>query len=240
MMKRNFYLISLLAVVFICVNLQAQTATSLDVASFAAKMKQLPNVQLIDVRTPGEFAQGHIANAKNVDINSSDFQQKASKFDKNKAVLLYCLSGGRSSNAMNVLSSMGFKEIYNLSGGMMRWRAANMPETTDNASPKPAYAEMTMAQYQSILNSNRLVLVDFYADWCLPCKKMKPYLEEISKDMNAKVVVIRIDADANKTLAKELKVDALPVLMLYKAKKIVWSNKGYISKEELVKKIKSN
>ncbi|MEI6555232.1 MAG: thioredoxin domain-containing protein [Paludibacter sp.] len=239
-MKRIFYLISLLAVISISANLQAQTATSLDAASFAAKMKQLPNAQLIDVRTPGEFAQGHITNAKNVDINSSDFQQRVVKLDKNKPVLLYCLSGGRSSNAMNVLSSMGFKEIYNLSGGMMRWRAANMPETTDNASSKPASVGMTMAQYQALLNSNKLVLVDFYADWCSPCQKMKPYLEEISKDMKAKVVVVRIDADANKTLAKELKVDALPVLMLYKAKKIVWSNKGYISKEELIKKLKSN
>ena len=52
------------------------------------------------------------------------------------------------------------------------------------------------------------------------------------------MVVIRIDADANKSLAKELKVDALPVLLLYKAKKMVWSNKGFISKEELVKKLK--
>jgi thioredoxin len=239
-MKKIFYLISLLAVVSISAGLQAQTATSLDAASFVAKIKQLPNAQLIDVRTPGEFAQGHIANSKNIDINSSDFQQRVAKLDKNKAVLLYCLSGSRSSFAMNVLSSMGFKEIYNLSGGMMRWRAASMPETTDNASSKPESAGMTLAQYQALLNSNKLVLVDFYADWCMPCKKMKPYLDEISKEMKDKVLVIRIDADANKTLAKELKVDALPVLLLYKAKKMLWSNKGYISKEEVLKKLKAN
>ena len=239
-MKKIFYSISLLALVIISTSLNAQTSASLDAASFAAKIKQLPNAQLIDVRTPGEFAQGHIANAKNININSSDFQQSAAKLDKNKAVLLYCLSGGRSAYAMNILSSMGFKELYNLSGGMMRWRAANMPETTDNTTTKSAVAEMTMAQYQELLNTNKLVLVDFYADWCSPCKKMKPYLDEISNDMKAKVVVVRIDADVNKTLAKQLKVDALPVLLLYKAKKIVWSNKGYISKEEVVKKIKSN
>lgn len=237
-MKKIFYLISLVAIIAFSANLNAQTSSNLDVASFAAKMKQLPKVQLIDVRTAGEFAQGHIANAKNIDVNSNDFQQKVSKLDKNKAIMIYCLSGGRSSNAMNVLSSMGFKEIYNLSRGMMSWRAANMPETTDNAVAKPATAEMSMAQYQTLLNSNKLVLIDFYAEWCSPCKKMKPYLEEISKEMKDKVVVIRIDADANKSLAKELKVDALPVLLLYKAKKMVWSNKGFISKEELVKKLK--
>ena len=237
-MKKIFYLISLLAVISINATLIAQT-TSLDAVSFAAKIKQVPNAQIIDVRTSGEFSQGHIVNAKNMDINSSDFQQKVAKLDKNKAVMLYCLSGGRSSNAMSVLSSMGFKEIYNLSGGMMRWRSANLPETTDNSPSKSTSTEMTMAQYQALLNSNKLVLIDFYAEWCSPCKKMKPYLDEISKEMNANVVVIRIDADANKTLAKELKVDALPVLFLYKAKKLVWSNKAYISKEELVKILKS-
>lgn len=97
-----------------------------------------------------------------------------------------------------------------------------------------------MAQYNALLNSNKLVLVDFYADWCAPCKKMKPYLDEISKEMKDKVVVVRIDADANKALAKALKVDALPVLLLYKGKKQIWSYKGYISKAEVVKKLKAN
>jgi thioredoxin len=212
--------------------------TNLDAASFSDKIKQTPTGQIVDVRTSGEFTQGHITNAQNIDVRSSDFQQNASKLDKNKAVFVYCLSGGRSASAMNILSSMGFKEIYNLSKGIMSWRAANMPETTDVSAPKPTVKEMTLLQYQALLNSDKLVLVDFYADWCVPCQKMKPSLDEISKEMKDKVVIIRIDADANKTLAKALKVDALPVLKLYKAKKLVWSYKEYISKNDLVKRLK--
>ena len=227
-------------VLFCAVSVNAQVAANLDAASFSAKMKQKSGAQIVDVRTAREFAQGHIQQAINMDVSASNFQQLLGKLDKNKAVFIYCLSGSRSSYAMDVMSSMGFKEIYNLAGGMMRWRAANLPETTDNSAAKPISTGMTMAQYQTLLNSNKLVLVDFYADWCAPCKKMKPYLDEISKEMKDKVIVVRIDADANKALAKELKVDALPVLVLYKGKKAVWTYKGYISKEEVVKKLKDN
>lgn len=233
-------LINLFASLLFITNMSAQTTSSLDAASFAGKIKQIPNAQLIDVRTAGEFSQGHIKNARNIDVNSNDFEQQIAKLDKSKPVFVYCLSGGRSSFAMNTMSSMGFKEIYNLAGGMMRWRAANLPETTDNTVAAPASTGMTMAQYQAALNSNKLVLVDFYAEWCSPCQKMKPYLSEISKEMKDKVVVVRIDADANKVLAQKLKVDALPVLYLYKGKKLIWTNKGYITKAALVQKLKAN
>lgn len=236
-MKTIFYLISLLIVLNSTTYTMAQTASNLDATAFANKLKQTPNAQLVDVRTSGEYAQGHINQAQNIDLRASDFEQKVAKLDKSKAIYVYCLSGGRSASAMNSLISMGFKEVYNLSGGMMRWRAANLPETTDNTVAKATKPEMTMAQYQALLNSKKLVLVDFYAEWCAPCQKMKPYLDEISKEMKDRVVVVRIDADANKTLAKQLKVQALPVLLLYKNNKIVWSKNSLATKEELTKQI---
>ena len=64
---------------------------------------------------------------------------------------------------------------------------------------------------------------------------MKPYLAEISKEMANSVSVIRINADDNKELFKELKFDALPILQLYRNKALIWSNTGYITKEEVVK-----
>jgi len=116
----------------------------------------------------------------------------------------------------------------------MKWRAANLPEITANAT---ASNGMTKQQFDALTNSDKLVLLDFYADWCAPCKKMKPYLDEISKDMADKVVVIRINADDNQQLCKELKIDALPVLQLYKNKTITWTNTGFIDKAEVVKQL---
>lgn len=161
-------------------------------------------------------------------------KKKAKLLDKSKPVFVYCLSGGRSSSAANKMRSDGFKEVYELSGGIMKWRGANLPETTDNAVVSNG---MSKQQFDALLSSDKLVLIDFYADWCAPCKKMKPYLEEISKDMADKVVVIRINADDNQALCKELKIDALPVLQLYKNKTLSWTNTGFIEKAEVVKQL---
>ncbi len=213
----------------------AQTGKNIDAASFQNKLKQNPKAQLVDVRTPAEFTKGHIKNARNIDVNANDFNQKISTLDKTKPVYLYCLSGSRSSYAMKTMSSMGFKEVYNLTGGMMSWRAANLPETNENTAVTKATAGMSRADYDALLKTKKLMLIDFYGEWCAPCKKMKPYLAEISKEMKEKVEVVRIDVDANKALIKELKVQDIPVLYLYKTQKQIWSHQGFISKEEVVK-----
>jgi thioredoxin len=236
---KNYLIISNLIIAFLfigCVNGQNKSVkTSLSATEFAEKIKQMPKSPVIDVRTPDEFSKGHLKSAKNININGNDFNEQISKIDKSKPVFVYCLSGARSSSAASYMRSSGFKEVYELSGGIMKWRAANLPETTENEVKSTG---MTKKQFDNLLNSNKLVLIDFYADWCAPCKKMKPYLEEISKDMADKVLVIRINADDNQALCKELKIDALPVLSLYKNKSLIWTNKGYISKEDVVKQLK--
>ena len=130
------------------------------------------------------------------------------------------------------MRSDGFTQVYEMDGGIMKWRGENLPETTDNAVVSNG---MSKQQFDALLISDKLVLIDFYADWCAPCKKMKPYLEEISKEMIDKVVVIRINADDNHALCKELKIDALPVLHLYKDKSLTWTNSGFIDKSEVIK-----
>lgn len=209
------------------------TKTSLNPAEFEAKIKELPNAALVDVRTPEEFTQGHIANASNIDWNGSSFDQDIAKLDKTKPVLVYCLSGGRSASAAAKMRADGFKEVYELEGGIMKWRAANLPEAVEKTAA--ANLGMTMDQFNKLLETNKTVLIDFYADWCGPCKKMKPSLDAISKELADKVVVIRINVDENKQLSTDLKIDALPTLQVFKKKKMTWSNIGYIEKPEIIK-----
>jgi thioredoxin len=216
-----------------CTEGQAQSSkTDLAAAEFATKIKELPGAPVVDVRTPEEFGKGHLENAKNINWNGDDFQTQISTLDKSKPVFVYCLSGGRSGAAAKQMRADGFKQVYELNGGIMKWRSANLPETTNAKS-----AGMSKAQFDAMITSDKIVLIDFYADWCGPCKKMKPYLEEIAADMKDKVVVIRINADDNQALCKELKIDALPVLQVYKAGKLSWNNSGFIAKEEVVKQL---
>lgn len=230
---RKIFLITLVAILFnSCNNGQAQsTKTNLSANEFAAKLKDMPTATIIDVRTPDEFSKGHLANANNYDWNGNEFEKQIAPLDKSKPVFVYCLSGGRSSSAANKMRSDGFTQVYEMNGGIMKWRGTNLPETTDKTVISNG---MSKQQFDALLNSDKLVLIDFYADWCAPCKKMKPYLEEISKDMADKVVVIRINADDNQVLCKELKIDVLPVLQLYKNKTLSWTNKGFIEKAKVV------
>ena len=199
------------------------------------KIKAEPQITVIDVRTPGEFEKGHVANAINVDWNGDDFAGQIAKFDTTKPVIIYCQSGGRSAKAADKMLGMGFNNLYEMQGGMMKWRAADLPESLDNAAP--AAKGKTLQDFNNLVNADDLVLVDFYAEWCAPCKEMAPYLNEITTSMKDKVKVLRIDADADANLCKELKVDALPVLHLYKKGKLVWENTGFIGKIPVVAEI---
>jgi thioredoxin len=130
------------------------------------------------------------------------------------------------------MRSIGFKEVYNMNGGIIKWRADGLPEIIDTEINS---AGMTRQQFDDLLETDQLVLIDFYAHWCAPCKKMEPYLDELKTEKKGVVTIVRIDIDQNRTLAEELHIEVLPTLLLYKNKKLIWSGTGYISKENLVK-----
>jgi len=232
---RKYFTISLVLITIAftsCSNGQTPNNTLLSATEFASKIQEISNAPIIDVRTPDEFSKGHLPNAKNIDWNDDEFDEQMELIDKSTPIFVYCLSGGRSASATKKLIKSGFKTIYELDGGIMKWRAANLPETIESTSKSSG---MTKNEFDSLTNSDKLVLVDFYAEWCAPCKKMKPYLEEISKDMADKVIVVRINIDDYKELTKELKIDVLPVLHLYKNNILKWENVGFIEKEDVVK-----
>lgn len=235
---KNYMIFSLLflaSFVNSCTNGQTRNnKTNLSAIEFAEKINELPTATILDVRTKEEFSKGHLSYANNFDWNGNKFDEQIAPLDKSKPVFVYCLSGGRSASAANKMRSDGFKQVYELDGGIMKWRGANLPETTNNTTTSTG---MSKQQFDALLISDKLVLIDFYADWCAPCKKMKPYLDEISKDMEKKVVVIRINADDNQALCKELNINALPVLQLYENKILTWTNTGYIDKEGIVKQL---
>lgn len=107
-----------------CLKNQANGVQVLDTAKYEKKMTQ-PGVQLVDVRTPEEFNEGHLQNAVNIDITADDFDAKVASFDKEKPILVYCKSGGRSSKAATRLKELGFKNIFDLEGGITNWTNEN-------------------------------------------------------------------------------------------------------------------
>jgi phage shock protein E len=95
----------------------SKAQTNLSSQEFVAKIKETKNAQLLDVRTPQEWATGKVASSNCINFNDAAFKQQIEKLDKNKPVFVYCAAGGRSSKAAPILKEAGFKYIYNLTGG---------------------------------------------------------------------------------------------------------------------------
>ncbi len=120
-------MLSLLVVLFAtisCVNQNQAGVEVTDPNGFEKKMAET-DVQLLDVRTPEEYASGHLPNAQNCDVLADDFTEKVAVLDKEKPVMVYCKMGGRSSKAAAKLKELGFKHITDLEGGIMNWESAD-------------------------------------------------------------------------------------------------------------------
>ena len=96
------------------------------VTQFAEEIKQ-PSIQILDVRTPAEVAEGHLANSLNIDFESGNFADEINKLDKSKSYAVYCRSGRRSALAAAEMSKAGFHHILNMSGGTIDWTTAGLP-----------------------------------------------------------------------------------------------------------------
>mgnify|MGYP003585913714 CR=1 FL=1 len=125
-MKKVLSLLVILLSFSSCIKKPVEGVRVVDVATYETEMSK-PNVQLIDVRTPAEYAEGHIANSKNINITGEDFDAQVALLDKSKPVLLYCKSGMRSAKASLRLKELGFENITDLDGGFGTWRNANKP-----------------------------------------------------------------------------------------------------------------
>ena len=106
-----------------CLKTKTEGVMVLNPENFEQKIES-SDVQLVDVRTPEEFAEGHIPNAINININGNDFESETSKLDKEKPVMVYCKMGGRSAKAASNLKEQGFKDISDLDGGITSWKEA--------------------------------------------------------------------------------------------------------------------
>lgn len=91
--------------------------------------KDNPNFVILDVRTPEEFLGEYIENAVNLDYYSDTFRNDLDKLDKNRTYLIYCKSGRRSENALNIMKEQDFREVYNMSGGIIEWKSKGLPTT---------------------------------------------------------------------------------------------------------------
>ena len=97
-----------------------------------------------------------------------------------------------------------------------------------------------METFQQLIASSTPVLVDFYADWCGPCKAMNPIIREVAHQLQGKARVIKVDIDKSEAAAMQFDVRAVPTFVLFKNGRVIWRHSGMIDKQSLVRTIESN
>ena len=224
-MKNRIFCTLTAALFFLACNSNAQ---NVDANTFEQKIIA-GGVQVLDVRTAGEYSGSHLKNVMLADwTNKAQFEERVKYLDKNKTLLVYCAAGGRSGQAAVWLKEQGFKEVVNLQGGITAWNAAGKPVVREGGA-----VELSTAAFNATIASSGIVLVDIGATWCPPCKKMEPILDELSKTLQGKYTLLKVDGGNDVTVMKELGAAVLPTFMVYKNGKLSWKKEGITTLEEL-------
>jgi len=233
-MKKILFLLSIVFL-FSCVNINSQITEDINAEKFHQLIGKGDGI-IIDVRTSQEFNSGHIIDATNIDFYSEDFTEKLKIVRKDVPIYVYCRSGGRSSSAANKMEKLGFTKVYNMLGGIGSWQSkgyATIKSIEGKTTNQPKFTE---TQLNEILSNNKTVLIDFSTQWCVPCKKMKPIIEDIQRE-NPNVKVLFIDADANKGLVNKYSINGVPVFIIFKNGEESFRKIGLSTKEELTNQL---
>lgn len=190
--------------------------------------------QVLDVRTSSEFNSGHLTNALNADYNNTtEFNERVNYLDKNKPVYVYCMAGSRSKAAADALLKKGFKEVYDLDGGIIAWKEAGKSTVSKPVNPKKGMSE---TEFNYLVGKEQTVILTIGTKWCPPCVKLTQSIDSLKEEIK-NVKFVHLDADDNTTLCSKLVIKKYPAVIEYKLGKQVWRNEGYVSKDALKKQL---
>lgn len=188
---------------------------------------------VLDVRTPQEYSRGHIDGSTLISTNDPKFVDKVRLLQKDKPLYIYCLTGSRSRAVANYLSQNGYSKVYNLQRGIIEWNQMGYPISQSNMVAQSTSKVYSKTEFQNIVAKNSLVLVDFHAPWCAPCKKMAPDIEKLKQTYAGKATIKKVDVEVNKELQTAYGVQSIPGLVLFKNGQEIWRHTGGLNYNQL-------
>lgn len=198
---------------------------------FSDKLKATPDAFILDVRTDAEVNRSYIKNAVFMDIHDSLFEKRIATTDKKLPVFVYCAIGVRSNDASILLHKLGFAQVYDLKGGIINWKLAGLP--VEKGKDYDDRKGMSKEEFFASIKDKPLVFIDFYAPWCAPCQIMVPALDSMKTAMKDSVYIVKINADENLGLMKELNFNNLPYIIMYKNGENIFRQDGFMSRNDM-------
>ncbi len=232
-MNKVTYLLSLtmlLTLAFSCGQGSDSKVKTLSATEFEQQLQKSSGPLILDVRTPEEFATGHLEGAINLDINQPDFRDQLTRIATGKPVFVYCKGGGRSTQAVTLMQEAGIDTIYELKGGILSWENSNKLIVGTTAATAEA---MSISDYEQLIAEHPLLIVDFNAPWCGPCKEMKPDFELLEQKYAGKVSFAAINVDEAKALSQQQQIEGIPLIVVYKGGQEIKRVMGYQTREQL-------
>lgn len=202
----------------------------LEPADFKAKVSEA-NAQILDIRNETDFKKGHIANAVNISAKSGDFDAQTKQLYPDVPTYIYGYSETEALTAAQTLTALEFKNLFVLKGGINAWSGAGF--ALEAEKPRKIYESDTIP-FEKARMGSKLVMVDFNATWCKPCKLLEPFVHRLHDNRDADVIVYSIDTDQRRDLAMEYQANSIPLLVFIKNNKVLYRSEGFISETELI------
>lgn len=189
-----------------------------------------PNVQILDVRDTASFNKGFIARSTNIDLAHPKFDSLVSKFYSSLPVYIVAANEEQGATAVTRMNILGYRQAQYLEKGIGAWQSAG--NSLETFKPKRIYESDTIP-FTEARKGSKLVMVDFNAEWCKPCKMLEPAVKKAHDELADDVIVYSINIDEHKEYIQEYDASSIPLLVFIKNGVVLHRSLGLISEEEL-------
>lgn len=203
----------------------AAQKVTLPPADFQAALKANPKAQLLDLRGDDEFFIGHLKKARNFDYRLDAFEGfVTSNYNKKEPLYIYCYTATRSSEALTFLNEIGFVNVIELEKGFANWTSESLPYVSKRLDTAPV-AVFTMDNLRTMVHREEILVVDFYANWCVTCKDMKPLLKRVEKETKG-VRSLTVNSERSEDIVAHYRITEIPTYIVFKNGRQVWRGSG--------------